>query len=126
MAYKRSQDIDLGKMVQSIIAEYGAEVERTLARSIPEVANRTVSELKRTSPKETGDYARGWTAEATKSTLGRQTVVIYNANKPTLTHLLENGHVLRQGGRAKAFKHIKPRSDYAEELLMKKIEGELK
>ena len=131
----KSQVIDLGKMVQDILDDYGDEVERTVAYALPEVAEQTASLLRRTSPSRSSEwwsYANGWTSQTLKTKLGRVTVVVYNHTKPTLTHLLEFGHrgyALRNGGRTKDVppkKHIQPRRDYAEDLVMKKIEGDLK
>ena len=64
--------------------------------------------LKQTSPKDTGKYAEGWTTgNYTWTALGAE-ITVYNAKKPGLAHLLENGHAKRNGGRVTAKVHIKP------------------
>lgn len=124
--------IDLGEVVQEILEEYGSEVEGIVAKSLPEVAEKTVNLLHSSSPKHTGKYAEGWTYETTMNKLGRETVIVYNEKKPTLTHLLEFGHqgfALKDGGRTRDVgkrEHIKPRRDYAEDLIVKKIEEEMR
>ena len=136
--YKKRPRIDLREVVDTVLAEYGEEVERICAQALPEVADDVVRELKRTSP---GDgqsgrpYSRGWTYKVETSSFGRITVRVYNENKPQLTHLLEYGHALVKGGRlgmggqvigeVGAFPHIRPRKELAERELIKKVEGEL-
>jgi len=134
MARRKRPVIDLAKAVNEVLEEYGREVETTVAKVIPDVAQDTVGKLNVDSPKRKGEgggeYASGWATTKETSSLGKVTVRVYNAKKPTLTHLLEYGHAIVKGGRtvghADAIKHIKTRSDYAEEQLMKKVEGELK
>lgn len=129
----KSQTIDLGKIVQDILDEYGDEVEKTVADALPDVAEKTTELLQRTSPSRGGmwSYANGWTYNKLETNLGRKTVVVYNSTKPTLTHLLEFGHrgyALRNGGRTRDVggkAHIKPRRDYAEDLLIKRVEDKL-
>ena len=130
MARRKRPIIDLASAVNEVLEEYGREVETTVAKVIPDVASDTVGKLNTDSPYATGEYASGWTTTKETSSLGKVTVRVYNEKKPTLTHLLEYGHALVRGGRTVgnvgARKHIKTRSDYAEEQLMKKVEGELK
>lgn len=134
MARRKAPIIDLAKAVNEVLEEYGREVETSVAKVLPDVAQETVGRLNTDSPRKKGDgggeYASGWTTTKETSTFGKVTVRVYNAKKPTLTHLLEYGHAIVKGGRtvghAGAIKHIKARSDYAEEQLMKKVEGELK
>lgn len=133
MARRKAPIIDLASAVNDVLEEYGREVEATVAKVIPDVAKETVSKLNVDSPVRKGEgggeYASGWTETQTESALGKVTVNVYNEKKPTLTHLLEYGHALVRGGRTvgnvRARKHIQSRSDYAEEQLMKKVEGEL-
>lgn len=129
MARRKRPIIDLAKAVNEVLEEYGREVETTVAKVIPDVAQDTARQLNSSSPSLTGEYASGWTETQTTSSLGKVTVNVYNEKKPTLTHLLEYGHALVRGGRTvgnvRARKHIQNRSDYAEEQLMKKVEGEL-
>ena len=129
MARRKRPIIDLASAVNDVLEEYGKEIETTVAKIIPDVAEDTARQLNTTSPSLTGEYASGWTETKTTSSLGKVTVNVYNEKKPTLTHLLEYGHALVRGGRTvgnvRARKHIQSRSDYAEEQLMKKVEGEL-
>lgn len=131
MARRKRPIIELSKAVNEVLEEYGKEVETTVAKVIPDVAQETVEKLNTSpTPIKTGEYASGWTETQTVSALGKVTVNVYNEKKPTLTHLLEYGHAIRRGGRTignvRGIKHIKTRSEYAEERLMKRVEGELK
>lgn len=96
--------IDLSK----IMDEYVKEVDDEVERAADKVGKETVNMLKQTSPKGTGQYAKGWRVKKE----GRQRYV-YNATKPQLTHLLENGHAKRGGGRVRAYVHIKPAEEAA-------------
>ena len=130
MAKRKAPIIDLAKAVNEVLEEYGREVETSVAKVIPDVADDTVGKLNTSpTPIKTGEYASGWTTTKETSAFGKVTVRVYNEKKPTLTHLLEYGHAIKRGGRTignvRGIKHIKTRSEYAEDLLMKKVEGEL-
>ena len=84
------------------LEEYTEEVEKGVEKAQKKVAKEGADKLKSTSPKRTGRYARAW-----KSKKQDGGYVIYNT-KGQLTHLLEKGHALRQGGRTRAFVHIEP------------------
>lgn len=90
------------------------------------VATETAQKLKTSSPQKSGKYARAWRTRKTVTDAGNNAWVVYNPTRPGLTHLLERGHALRQGGRTRAFPHIKPAEEEAiakfEEELVKRIE----
>lgn len=104
--------------IQKILQKYGEEVDKNLGSVIDEVAQKGVASLRSSSPvnpkgKKSGAYARGWKVEKTTAKAGRglsTTATIYNTH-PSLPHLLEHGHALRQGGRSPATVHIAPVSD---------------
>ena len=50
-------------------------------------------------------------------------MVLYNAKYYNLTHLLEKGHPLRSGGRARAFPHIKPVEEELNDKFLKGVEN---
>ena len=107
------------------MSEIFNEVEKiakeSMVRNVNGVAKEAAQKLKNTSPKKTGEYSSGW---ATKKQ-GETDVVVYNQKAPGLTHLLENGHVIRNKkgtfGRASAHKHIKPVEEWANEELPRRI-----
>lgn len=99
------------------------DVKETYDKQSKKVAKETVQELKNTSPKKTGSYAKGWTVKSSNGEL-----VVYNKTDWQLTHLLEDGHevVNKKGryGRTNGIKHIRPARDKAEsELLIRISEG---
>ena len=109
MAKTKSVSIQM----QQILDEFDDKVNDVLEKSADTVSKESVEKLRNTSPKKSGEYAQGWTVkkESPKS------VIVHNATHYQLTHLLENGHVIRNKkgtyGRAPAHKHIKPVETWA-------------
>ena len=107
-----------------LLDEVNKDVERSAKTNIQTVAKESVQQLKNTSPVKTGSYAKGWGVKK----LGDMDVVVHNRTDYQLTHLLENGHVIRNKkgtyGRAPAHKHIKPVEEWAiDELPRRILEG---
>lgn len=107
--------------MKELLDEVNKEVEDSVRKNINSVSREAVQKLKNTSPTKTGDYAKGW---ATKKQ-GDMDAVVYNRTMPGLTHLLENGHVVKNKkgtyGRAPAHKHIKPVEEWAIDELPRRI-----
>lgn len=118
--------LDLTAQINRILTEYGDEVRADLVESVEATSAEAVKKLKATSPKRSKkkSYASGWKAEQENQRTG-VAATIHNKNKPGLTHLLENGHALRNGGRAKAFPHIKPVEEWANTEVLNKLERKL-
>lgn len=112
---------DLADTLAEELAGYSQEVTDDLKREVKQVAKEMVAELKATSPRDSGDYASGWTS--TTESEGRNTVQVrvHNRKKPTLTHLLENGHAKVNGGRVEGKAHIGPAEQAAEKRLENKV-----
>lgn len=112
---------DLADTLAEELAGYSQEVTDDLKREVKQVAKKMVAELKATSPRNSGDYASGWTS--TTESEGRNTVQVrvYNRRKPTLTNLLENGHAKVNGGRVEGKAHIGPAEQAAEKRLENKV-----
>lgn len=107
--------------MKELLDEVDKEVQDSARKNINSVSREAAQKLKNTSPTETGDYAKGW---ATKKQ-GDMDAVVYNRTMPGLTHLLENGHVVKNKkgtyGRAPAHKHIKPIEEWAIDELPRRI-----
>lgn len=98
---------DLAGEIVLAVRTYTEEVGAAIEEAVKETAQALAADLRETSPKDTGEYAKGWTAR--KEGPGRY--VAYNKKKPQLTHLLEHGHAKRGGGRVEGRPHIKPAVD---------------
>lgn len=98
-------EINLAQEIAKHLKAYSTEVEQDLQDAKKEVADKAVQELKASTgfQDRTGRYRKGWRAKKVG-----ENYVVYNATDASLTHLLEKGHALRNGGRSKSFTHIKP------------------
>lgn len=115
--------------LEKILGEYIEEVDETVQVVFMQVAKEARQQLKETSPK--GDhsgnhYADGWTIQNDRKT---KTIHVYNKTKPGLTHLLENGHAVKnQYGsykRYKGKKHIAPVEEWANAEAERRVMEEL-
>lgn len=115
--------------MSKILDAYSDEVRTAANEAIQSVSKECVKKLRNSSPRKTGSYAKGWRVKKVKSRGGVVDYVVHNATNGELTHLLENGHVVRNKkgtyGRAPAHPHIKPVEEWANMELPAKIEREL-
>ena len=119
-------DIDgLEATIGALLNDYSDSVILATKNSVKSNAKTCCENIKADSPKKTGKYSRGWRVRIEESPLEIKGIV-YNGTCPALTHLLENGHGLRNGGRARAFPHIKKNEQAANENTLKEIEEAVK
>ena len=105
-----------GEIVLAIQA-YTEDVSEAIDQAARDTAKAMAKDLRETSPKDTGEYAKGWTHR--KEAPGSYRV--YNKKKPQLTHLLEHGHAKAGGGRVEGIPHIKPAEERHVPQLERKI-----
>lgn len=120
---------DLSDTIMEELMRYNEVTTEQLEKIAKEIAKEGAKKLKATSTKgrgsKKGHYADGWTITAVKTGQYSFSFVIHNKKKPGLTHLLENGHQLRTGGRAKAFPHIKEVEEWCILEYERRVEEEL-
>ena len=107
--------------MKELLDEIDSDIQKSAKDNINTVAKESVQKLKNTSPKRTGSYAKGWSVKKE----GDMDVVVHNKTDYQLTHLLENGHVIRNKkgtyGRTNGIKHIAPVEEWAVDELPRRI-----
>lgn len=128
---------DMDKFIMAALYKYGDEAAKAIGETLPLVGKETVDELKATSPKRTGAYARSWAYKMMKGGLKRSEkynnkLVVYNKKYYRIVHLLEKEHAKRGGGRYYPDQashgstvHVKPAQDKAEKTAFERIKDKL-
>lgn len=125
---------DLMTQLNDVLQDYSKEVMDTFNTCGKEIADDTVSKLKRVKfgRYDRGKYSKSWAVKQEKSNWGTDSYIIYNKKHYRLTHLLEFGHVVKNGtkrvvGKAGAIPHIKPMEEWVQnqlpKLLVQKLGG---
>lgn len=122
----------LAAAIQDVLDEYGKDVAARTEEVVKKVAKagaQAVATSARDNLGGTGVYASGWTSRVEVGRL-QVTGVIYNKDRPGLAHLLEHGHVTRNGtGRTfrptPAHVHIAPIEEKIAEDFEKAVKVEL-
>lgn len=131
MAKKTPID-QLQSSIDKILAEYGDDVKANVSDIAQEIAKKGAQALRNASTQEfgSGQYAKGWKVENQNSARGLAfSSVIYN-NTPGLPHLLEYGHVTRNGTdrtypRTPAHEHIAPIEAELTETFEREVKSKL-
>lgn len=124
MRSRRVKTNQLAKAVMRELESYRQEITDQIKDDIKTVAKEMIKKIKLKAPKKTGQYRKGWRYRIVHESDTDLRVVIYNSERPQLTHLLEFGH----GGpvRSKAYPHIRPAKEYAEKELVDKAKVAVK
>ncbi len=121
---------DFALQMQKILDEYGKEASAAIEKSSVGVGAAAANKLKANSPRQTHHYRRyaeGWRWKKDKNG-----TVVYNATNWQLTHLLENGHVVKPSpthpgkkDRVEGTKHIARVEEWANEEFENRVRREL-
>lgn len=91
------------------LIEYSDMATDELKKEVKITANSIKKDIQANAPVgATGKYSKSWSVKNQKETSFSIELVIHSKNRYQLAHLLEKGHVLRQGGRVSARPHISP------------------
>lgn len=112
---------DIAKEISKALEDYTDDVKAEMKEAQDDLSKEGVNLLKDSSPKNQGDYASSWTRKKTK-----EGYTIHNKEHYRLTHLLENGHAKRNGGRVPAQIHIKPVEERLVDEFEKRVERAIK
>lgn len=130
----------LSDAIKEILEEYQEECATTIEQAGKKVAAKGRAALKNESKDKFGyvrtkknakgktvpayKYANGWSVA---EEIGRLYVSfeIHNRAQPTLTHLLEYGHAMPQGGRFEGREHINTINEQLQEEFVEEIVNDL-
>lgn len=118
----------ISAQLNKVLEEYVERIDDTSDAIMEKTAKETVQDLKQSSPKRKGKgggaYARSWAVKKDKHRF-----IVHNKKHYRLTHLLENGHVIKNAygtyGMTQPQKHIEPAQERAEKKLIERLESEL-
>ena len=95
--------------IAKMLTEYETAIVKNVDTSGKAVADKGAKQLRKTSPKRTGKYAKSWGVTREEGAFGENAkYIIHNKKHYRVAHLLEHGHVMANGKRTKAIPHIKP------------------
>ena len=116
----------LAKEVMDGLEEYADLAVDVMKKEIQETGKSVKQQISQTAPKKSGRYAKSWAVKKTKETSNSLEVTVHSKNRYMLTHLLENGHAKRGGGRVRAIPHIAPAEEMGSRELEERITRALK
>lgn len=113
---------ELAEAIGKELGDYFDDITEDVKNAVEVTTRECVAEIKQRSPERTGAYRRSWTATEMFNRRGSIRFTVHNKKHYRLTHLLENGHAKKNGGRVEGTPHIAPAEQNAEKNLIKRIE----
>ena len=116
---------DLTAEVMQGLSEYAELTDKAMKKAVRKTATAVKNEIAANAPEKTGRYKKSWATKKVKENSHTLEMTVHSKDRYQLTHLLEKGHALRNGGRARAFPHIAPAEEHGAEMLEDLIRKEL-
>ena len=118
---------NLASEIMKGLEEYSDMATDEVKKEVKKVGRNIRKAIQENAPVgETKKYSKSWSVKTMKETSNSIELVVHSRNRYQLAHLLENGHVLRQGGRVSARPHIGPAEEKGirelEENIMRKLQ----
>jgi len=100
----------LDEMIGSVLESYADEVMNAVNQTTDQAAKELRSAIAKDAPVETGKQKRSW--KITKERKGLENMAIVHSTDYRKVHLLENGHLTRDGvTRTKALNYVGKNAD---------------
>lgn len=125
-----SSKYDFSKEISNALLEYGDQIIQLAEDCIVSTGNVTIPKIMAESPDDptttSKDYKSGWRFKKWADSSYYTGFTIHNVTRPSITHLLENGHLTRDGKRrVDAVKHIEKTEEWAAEWFQKALKGRI-
>ena len=117
-----AQTIKIDQLADTVMKgmeEYAKLAAEDLKKDVQKAGKTVKQQIESTAPKKTGKYSKSWAVKKVSETSNSLEVTVHSRNRYMLTHLLENGHVSRNGtgrtlGNVPGHTHIQPVAEWAE------------
>lgn len=110
---------NLSREIANEVRVYTESVKKEIKKKERKLAKEAVKDLQDKSPKRYGEYAKGWKSKTAQ--VGN--TIIYNDTKPYITHLLEYGHLSRDGTtHVRPIEHIESVSTWLTTKYVREVE----
>ena len=117
MADKRVDIDGLAAAISQYLDEFKEATTENVYEACKETSDVILADLKASSPRDTGKYARSWIATIDKA--GSWARAILHDRQYRLVHLLEYGHAKVNGGRTRPQPHVEPAQSNADDLFLR-------
>lgn len=120
---KTIQPSDFSSAISEILDEYGDEVRTAMYDAVRKTANNARKEVRANSKAKWKRYKSGWSVkyETTRLSIDAH---VYNRTKYMLAHLLEFGHLNKQGKRVvEPMEHIAPVNNKTGDEVVKELKN---
>lgn len=121
----RSDVISIDFLSQSItdnLNQQTSKIIEKIDKETKKISRQSIKIVQSNSPVRYGTYKSSFKLKKLK----QEKYLIYSAKRYQLTHLLEHGHILKNGATSKAIPHIVKGEEYAQKELPAKIEKIIK
>ena len=117
----------LSKAIQKTLAEYEGVTIESMKAAVDKASKEAVRELKSSSPKRTGAYAKSWAAKKARLTnKWAYQKTVYNKEHYRLTHLLEKGHRVVGAKNGRTWVDARPHIEKVEQKAVETLVNEMK
>jgi hypothetical protein len=117
----------LAQAIQKTLADYEGVTIESMKSAVDKASKEAVRELKSSSPKRNGAYARSWTSEK-KKLVNKYAYekTVYNKDHYRLTHLLEKGHRVVGAKNGRTWVDARPHIEKVEQKAVETLVNEMK
>ena len=113
---------ELADVVMEGLNEYAQLTTEDMKKAVKKAGRTVRKEIQANAPSDTGAYSKSWSVKTVRDTANSLVLTVHSKNRYQLAHLLEHGHVKRNGGRVTAKVHIEP----AEQKGINQLQDEIK